>query len=166
MASTFDSSSTPSRRQPATPMERISRFNQSVGSELNRVLTRAGFETSEPVHETHSCFTIEEALASLTTSTYSKPVTVELAEEDRSVVLPVVVTRAEAIYSRFGEPGDSPAGAWEHPGWCFEGWVMKSGFDTFSDFVRVRFYMLWSDDLIFWQVASDGSKKNEELRWA
>lgn len=142
-----------------------------VNESLEAQLRSHGFEGGEPIHEFYSCFRLNEAFAALTESTYSKPIPVYLKSEEHDVNIPVVMTMMKACYQPFAPYLDSPAGCYETPEWYFEGWILKSGFDTFSGITRVRIYVTDTDPEdpntsvnVLWQVIPTDPDPNEPLR--
>lgn len=142
---------------PAAPGTDQAEFQQS--------LRNRGFEPGEPVHEFEACFTVEEAQASLFASTYSSPMPVFLTGEDGTVRVPVVLDQAHPRYAPFrrGE-GATPVGCYELPDWIFEGWIVPSGYDATTSFVRVRLWVASDfDSQYLWQVMSESGRSDGEI---
>jgi len=129
---------------------------RAISGDLEARLRRYGFESGEPVHEFYLCFTVADALASMTESSYSNPIPVRLTSDEHDVNIPVIVTRADVRYQPFVDRLDeTPPGCHERPDWYFEGWVLKSGFDPFDHITRVRVFRQGGDTsaaTVFWQV--------------
>ena len=113
-----------------------------------------GFDPHQVVHESYGCFTFEEVQRSLFGSTRLHAVPVHLADE--AAKIPVVINLAKPLYLNL-DIGDEEA-----PNWYFEGWILKSGFDTTQGFERVRIHVatldpfqFTEDDLFSWQRITD-----------
>lgn len=102
-----------------------------------------GFVAGESVHEFTIGFSKEELQQSLFESTYSNPIAIRVELEDCDIHLEVVVTIAKQVYTEYTNlVTDGPLGCFEEPEWYLEGWVRKSGFDPYSEVIRVRAYLL------------------------
>ena len=133
---------------------------------FQRSLRNKGFEPGEPVHEYSSCFTAEQAQASLFASTYSTPIPVFLTGEDDGVRRPVVLDHARPVYAPYGsEAGTTSPGCFEAPDWMFTGWIMPSGYSSTTAIIRVRIWVDSDFDAMFlWQVISTPDPNQEEIQ--
>lgn len=118
-----------------------------------------GFEPGESIYSSGVTpeFEVTDILASLG-STYDDVKTINLVEPSMQIDLNVVITKAEVRYHPIRYSlSDSPSGSYRHPDWYLEGWIPKSGFDQFSEVVRLRIYVRASASTpeleeVFWQV--------------
>ncbi len=129
-----------------------------MGASETAIYASWGFEPGESIYTGEEpAFGVMEILASLG-STYDDVKTIRLVREDMQIGLNVVVTKAEVRYYPIRYSlSDSPSGSYRHPDWYLEGWIPKSGFDQFSEVVRLRIYVRASASTpeleeVFWQV--------------
>ncbi|MGH8542061.1 MAG: hypothetical protein ACREX3_00090 [Gammaproteobacteria bacterium] len=101
-----------------------------------------GFEAGETVHYAEDQrFTLDDVQRSLF-SRYSAPHPLVIRIDDCIGVMRIVVTSATSVYEAYTErTDDGPLGCLEYPSWKLEGWLMKSGFDPYSEVIRVRMYL-------------------------
>lgn len=119
-----------------------SEFDEDIRQAASDRHKARGFVAGESVHEFRIGFTKEELHQSLFESTYSNPSFIRV-ELEPYTNLDVIVTMAKQVYTEYTHHvSDSPLGCFDEPEWYLEGWVRKSGFDPYSEVVRVRAYLL------------------------
>ena len=84
---------------------------------------------------------LDELIASLTTSTYTEPVAAYLVIDDGSglIRLKAAITTLRIVFVRARDNDDQvPAGCYPCPDYHFEGWLLKSGYDPYRAVILVR----------------------------
>jgi hypothetical protein len=113
----------------------------SSGEFQDDSLKERGFEAGEPVLSFDPSFTLDDLKEAHYGSTYAdpKPLRIEFTTD---IVVQMVVGMSRAVYIAFEEFSDaSYFGSYKRPDWYVEGWLARSGFDPYSEIVRVRLYL-------------------------
>lgn len=123
--------------------------------EISERLKGLGFEPGIPVHEIDKVdFDFGHVKDALFGSTYRQPITVTfrsdkeaLEETPIGVGLPMVVELVQAIYVPL-EPsvGSGHFGCTNVPDWYLRGFLYKSGYDPYSEIIRMHAYLELGSD--------------------